>query len=192
MKMIKLMYISPLLITFLFYQKAIAQSPALAPEENQVIFSGGYDTLPQDKGRPVILIASALAVTPVIFRNAFSKVTPAQAGEEPKEKQVRLNKKALMDALSPYGITDDKLNQVSNYYRFASFKGQVWKHNPAKATVVMANGKVTSLKILDGGNGYTSATTVTIVGSNLKIKAVINFDTDFNKNGSITGLDILQ
>ena len=34
--------------------------------------------------------------------------------------------------------------------------------------------------------------TVTIVGSNLKIKAVINFDTDFNKNGSITGLDILQ
>jgi len=57
-----------------------------------VVFSSGYETVPVDHGRPVVLIAAALNVPPEIFRDAFSSVTPAPAGEAPDPGQVRLNK----------------------------------------------------------------------------------------------------
>jgi hypothetical protein len=92
--------------------------------EVTVTISGGYDTDPRDKGRPVILIASALGVPEDVFREAFSHVSPAGAGQEPDPAQVNLNKKALLDALGPYGITNDFLDKVSNYYRYNGSAGE--------------------------------------------------------------------
>ena len=176
-----------LLLCVLFNQRLSAQNTA----PNEVVFSGGYYTEPEDHGRPVILIASALSVPPAVFRTAFSKVTPAHAGEAPDPKQVMLNKKALLDDLSLYGITNDFLDQVSNYYRYSGSKGEVWKRTPAKAIAIIQNNKITGFKILDGGNGYTTAPSVTVVGSNVKVQAVIAFSKDFGKNGRITELKIV-
>ena len=67
-------------------------------------FSGGYDTDARDRGRPVVLIGSALGVTPEVFRNAFSGVTPSRGGP-PSAALARANKKVLMDALSPHGVS---------------------------------------------------------------------------------------
>jgi hypothetical protein len=36
-----------------------------------VTFSGGHETDPQDRGRPVVLVAGALGVKPEVFRKAF-------------------------------------------------------------------------------------------------------------------------
>src|SRR5438552_11396179 len=57
-----------------------------------VVFSGGHETDLRDGGRPVVLIAAALGVTPEVFREAFSHVRPAPAGREPEPGQVRQNK----------------------------------------------------------------------------------------------------
>src|SRR6476620_1732883 len=91
-----------------------------------IVFSGGHETDPRDNGRPVVLIASALGVPPEVFRDAFSHVTPARAGQEPDPSQVNKNKAALLQALGPYGITNARLDEVSNYYRYNASAGEHW------------------------------------------------------------------
>jgi len=151
-----------------------------------VVFSGGYDTVGQDRGRPVILIASALNVPPEVFREVFTHVKPAPAGHPPQEAQVILNKQALMRGLGPYGVTDDRLNEVSNYYRYNRSKGEMWRNTPATAYATVSNGVVTSITITNPGNGYTTAPQVSLPEMpSVNLTASLAFSTDFAKNGSI-------
>ena len=48
-----------------------------ADDHLTLVFSGGTDTDPRDRGRPVVLVANGLGVTPEVFRDAFSGVHPA-------------------------------------------------------------------------------------------------------------------
>jgi len=151
--------------------------------------AGGYDTDPRDNGRPVILIASALGVPPDVFREAFSHVTPAGAGQEPDPAQVQLNKEALLKVLSPYGMTNDRLDEVSNYYRYNGSTGETWSRTPAKLAVVVTDGKLTNIKIISGGSGYSSTPTITITGvEGATATATVSYTTDFETNGSITAV----
>jgi hypothetical protein len=151
-----------------------------------VTFIGGYDTDPRDHGRPVVLIAAALNVTPDVFRDAFSGVKPAAAGQEPDPTQVRLNKAALMRALTPHGITNERLDAVSNYYRYSGSRGQMWRNTPATAYATIKNGVITAVTITNAGAGYSSPPKVTIVGMpNVTVVAKLAFDADFSRNGSI-------
>lgn len=167
-----------------------------APEANSnlpkytVTISGGYETNPVDKGRPVILIASALGVTEEVFRYAFSFVTPAAGGQEPDPAQVNLNKAALLKVLGDYGITNDMLDTVSNYYRYSGSAGQVWARTPATATAIVTDGVVTGINITNAGAGYTSAPTITISGTNVIAKATLAFTKDFKTNGSISSITL--
>src|SRR5262245_49185695 len=70
-----------------------------------VTFSGGHETDPRDHGRPVVLVAAALGVTPDVFRKAFSGVTPAR-GSGPTDAEARRNKEALMKVLKRYKVTN--------------------------------------------------------------------------------------
>src|SRR5437868_3934220 len=79
------------------------RTQAAAPQKIQLAISGGHETDPRDHSRPVTLIANALGVTPEVFREAFTHVTPAPAGTEPAPDQIRRNKTALLSALSKYG-----------------------------------------------------------------------------------------
>src|SRR6059058_3191920 len=88
-------------------QPHAATKPAPGDRQVPVTFTGGFDTDPRDHGRPVILVASALGVTADVFRDALSHVTPAADGRAPEPEQVRKNKRALLDALSKYGVTND-------------------------------------------------------------------------------------
>ncbi len=89
-----------------------------------VEISGGHETDRRDRGRPVILVASALGVPAKVFREAFSHVHPAPAGTRPDPEQVRANKDALLSALSKYDVTNDRLDTVSNYYRYVRRRGR--------------------------------------------------------------------
>jgi hypothetical protein len=156
-----------------------------------VTLTGGFDTDPRDHGRPVILVASALNVTPEVFREAFSHVTPASGGREPEEAQVKLNKQALMQRLSPLGVTDDRLNEVSNMYRYSASRGQMWRHTPAVVYATVKNGVVTGFTIADAGAGYSSPPKISIAGmENVNATAALSFATDFAKNGSIKEISI--
>ncbi len=180
----------PVILSSLFLM--IAPFCEIVSAQTNVLFSGGYETNPADHGRPVILIASALGVPDTVFRDSFSRVRPARAGEEPDPEQVKRNKEALLTTLAPYGVTNDTLDKVSNYYRYAESKGEVWKRRPAKAIAMVVNNKITGFKIIDGGAGYTTVPTVSVHGLDIKIKATISFGKDLNTNGSVTELTVVK
>jgi hypothetical protein len=158
--------------------------------EVQLVISGGHETDPSDNGRPVVLIASMLGVTPEVFREAFSHVTPASAGTEPNPIQVKLNKDALLDVLGPYGVTNDDLDEVSNYYRYNHSAGETWPQTRATAEVIMTDGVITGIEITDHGSGYSSVPVITILNSDLTATATLAFTTDFSTNGSIRSITL--
>lgn len=157
-----------------------------------VKFTGGYDTDPRDKGRPVVLVAGALGVKPEVFRDAFSRVHPAGPGSGgPTEAEARKNKEALMSVLGKYGITNDRLDTVSNRYRYMKSKGEMWKSRPATANALVKDGAVVGYEIVNAGYGYSSAPTITVPSvSNAKAKVELAFDKDFEKNGSISAITV--
>jgi hypothetical protein len=162
-----------------------ASKPADRDKRIPMAFSGGFDTDPRDHGRPVALIAAALKVPEEVFRKAFSNVRPAPAGHEPDPQQVRKNKEVLLRALSPYGVTNERLDEVSNYYRYRPGR-ELWRHAPAVAYATVRDGMVTGVVVTDPGSGYSSPPIVSIPSmSDVKLKATIVFGTDFAKNGSI-------
>jgi hypothetical protein len=157
-----------------------------------VIFSGGYETDPRDHGRPVALIAAALGVKSEVFREAFSRVRPARGGP-PSAERVRANKQVLMEALGKYGITNERLDEVSNYYRYRPEAGETWPHRPARAKAIITDGQVTGIEIADPGHGYMTAPKVSIAGyRDVQVKAEIEFSSDFATNGRVTQLNIVD
>lgn len=157
-----------------------------------LIFRGGYETDRQDNGRPVALIAAALGVSPEIFREAFSRVNPVRGGE-PSEARVRANKEVLLQALSQYGISNHRLDAVSNYYRYRPGGGSLWRHTPAVAQAIIQDGKVTGFTLTEAGSGYLKAPSVTVVGyEDVTVKAEIGFSEEMARNGRITKLTVVE
>ncbi len=158
-----------------------------APDRVEVVFSGGHDTDPRDHGRPDVLIAAALGVTTEVFREAFSHVTPAAGGREPEPEQVRRNKAALLAKLGPFGVTNERLDTVSDYYRYNRGRGEgLWRALPATAYATVRDGRVVGITVTSPGSGYTSEPRVVVAGIG-EVKAVVRlaFGIDLAKNGSI-------
>ena len=156
-----------------------------------VLFDGGYETERVDRGRPVSLIAAALGVKSEVFRDAFSGATPARGGD-PSAAQARANKKVLMDALGKHGISNERLDEVSNYYRYNGAAGEVWRRTPATAKAIIKNGNVTGFTITDPGAGYTTVPTITVAGyENVRARATIEFTEDFKTNGRLRTLTVM-
>jgi hypothetical protein len=155
-----------------------------------VTFSGGHETDPRDKGRPVVLIAAALGVKPEVFRDAFSGVKPAEDGK-PTSQEVERNKQVLLTALKPFGITNERLDKVSDYYRYRPGKGNLWKTTPAKAYAVVEGGKVKGVVITDQGSGYSSPPTATVQGmETVKLKVTIRFSKELRDNGAVSSVEV--
>ncbi|MDG0808366.1 hypothetical protein [Cohnella rhizosphaerae] len=171
-------------------------APAAAPVDANgysVTISGGYETDPADHGRPVALIAAALGVPAETFRQAFSGVKPAGADSGgPTTEEARANKAALMKVLAPYGITNDRLDEVSDGYRYNGSKGETWKRTPAAAIAIVENGVLKGVKITNAGAGYTSAPTVVVTGPGGKVtaKTEIVFSKDLGMNGSLKAITL--
>jgi hypothetical protein len=166
----------------------LAESPTQVP----LIFSGGHETDPRDHGRPVVLVAGALKVTPEVFREAFSHVHPAGPGSGgPTDAEARANKHALMDALAKYGVTDERLNEVSNRYRYRKWAGELWPTHEAAGYATVSNGVVTGFVVTDGGFGYSSLPTVSVKDMpGVQPTATLGFDPDFSKNGAVQSVAI--
>ena len=156
------------------------------------MISGGHETDPRDNGRPVALIAAALGVEEQVFRDAFSGVTPSMSGP-PTASHAQANKKVLMDALGKHGITNDRLDEVSNYYRYEPQSGGLWKNRPAVISASLKDGKVIGLKIEDAGAGYLAPPKVKVVGNDdLHVNVEIEFTKDMRTNGQILSAKLAQ
>ncbi len=157
-----------------------------------VSFSGGHEIGKNDYGRPVVLIAAALEVKPDVFREAFSGVTPAR-GRGPSAEEARKNKAALMKVLSPHGVTNERLDEVSDYYRYQPQRGQLWPTTAAKAHAIVERGKVKRIVVTDPGSGYCSPPDVKLDGfPNLDLKATLAFTKDLKRNGIIVAVEVVD
>lgn len=164
-------------------------APPLAANQQALVFTGGNETDPRDRGRPVVLIAGALGVTSDVFRDAFSRVRPAGPGEQPGDEQVRANKAALMAALGKFGISNDRLDEVSNYYRYVQSRGESWPITPAQGYAEITDGKVTGFVITRAGSGYSSPPTVTVDGMpDVAARVKLAYGPEFSANGSVVSV----
>lgn len=151
---------------------------------------GGFDIRAGDYGRPVPLYAGMLGVTPDNFRRAFSGVHPDTA-HDPSTAEQQVNKVALMSVLSQYRVTNDQLDRVANYYRFDSTAGQTWPHRAARVEATIVDGKVTKIRILDAGVGYTYPPQLVIPGfTSVRAAATIVFTNSFDTNGHIGAITL--
>ncbi len=159
-----------------------------------VVFSGGHETLEEDHGRPVILIAAALGVPPQVFREAFSRVHPAAPGSGgPTGDEARANKAALLGALAKYGVTNERLDEVSDYYRYRPGDGNLWRHQAASGYALVKRGVIIGYEITDGGAGYTTAPTATVLElKNATGQVALSFGKNLATNGAISTLAISQ
>jgi hypothetical protein len=164
----------------------------MAANETRVAvrFHGGHETDPRDHGRPVVLVAAGLGVKPEVFREAFKGVTPARGGP-PTPEQARRNKSALLDVLAPYGVTNERLDEVSDYYRYRPGKGRLWRTRAAKAYAVAEGRKIKRIVVTDPGAGYSSPPQATIEGmESARLTVKLRFCTDLAKNGSVSSIEI--
>ncbi|MEA3212580.1 MAG: hypothetical protein QOE70_5637 [Chthoniobacter sp.] len=175
-----------LLLTAGLAQAQVAKDVTRVP----VVFSGGHETEGVDRGRPVILIAAALGVKPEVFREAFSHVHPAGPGSGgPTDAEARQNKKALMDALGKYGITNDRLDTVSNYYRYPPGRGGLWTHKEATADALIKGSAIVGYEVTNGGSGYSSAPTVSVPGHpEATAQVELTFGKNLETNGAVAAL----
>ena len=166
------------------------QSAESAATRVPLVFSEGHETDPRDHGRPVSLVAGALGVSDDVFREAFSHVRPAKPGSGgPTREQARENKAALMKALGKYGVGNDRLDEVSNYYRYVRSRGEMWPTKEAAGYAEVVGGKVTGFVITRGGSGYSSPPVVTVKDMpEVKAEAKLAFGKDFESNGSVSAV----
>ena len=153
-----------------------------------VVFSGGHETDPRDHGRPVVLIAGALGVPPEVFRDAFSRVHPANPEKGPVPAEAQANKAALLATLQKYGVTNERLDQVSDYYRYVASRNKLWPTQPAIAYALMEKGKIVGYEIVNGGSGYSSTPVVSVPGFSINAQAELAYGKSFEKNGSVRSI----
>jgi hypothetical protein len=155
-----------------------------------VTITGGHDIGRDDLGRSCTLIAAALGVKTEVFREAFGGVIPSR-GRSPSEDETKRNKEALMRVLAPHGVTNERLDEVSNYYRYRPQNGELWRHKDAKAHAVVEDGRVKRIEVTDSGAGYSTPPKVTIKGMDgVELVVTLLFDKDLKKNGSIKSIEV--
>ena len=168
-------------------QRASVQA---AEKEVPVTFSGGHEIGRNDFGRPVVLIAAALNVKPEVFREAFSGVTPAK-GRGPSGDEARRNKAALMKVLSPHGVTNERLDEVSNYYRYQPQENRLWPTTAAKAHAIVEDGRIKRIVVTNPGSGYCSPPQVKVEGiEGTEFKVKLEVGKDLKKNGGIGAVEV--
>ncbi|BBO32446.1 hypothetical protein [Lacipirellula parvula] len=163
-----------------------------AAEETRVPvkFAGGHDISKKDFGRPIPLIAAALGVKPEVFRKAFSGVTPAR-GRGPSGAEARKNKEALLSVLGPHGVTNERLDEVSDYYRFRPQEDELWPVKAAKAEAIVEDGQIKRIVVTEPGHGYSTPPRASVKGfSDAKLHVELAFSKTLKKNGAVKAIEI--
>jgi len=155
-----------------------------------VTFSGGHDLGKNDYGRPINLMAAGLGVKPDEFRQAFSGVRPAH-GRGPTSEEARRNKEALMKVLGPLKVTNERMDEVANYYRFRPQNGELWPTKDAEAYAIVVDGVVKKIVVTNPGSGYNTPPKAVVKGyEKIHFAAKVKYDKDLKKNGGVEAVEI--
>jgi hypothetical protein len=91
----------------------------------------------------------------------------------------------------PHGVTNDRLDKVSNYYRYRSERDELWKVVPAEAYAVVEKGRITKIVVTEPGSGYSSPPRAVVEGfEETRLDVSIQFHKDLQKNGSIESVEL--
>jgi len=168
-----------------------AKARALAAGD-VVAIHDGHQIDPRDGGRPVVLIASALGVSEDVFRDTFSGVQPARGLSGPSNERVQENKRVLLDALGKHGVTNERLDEVSDYYRYRPGGIDLWRHRNAVVAVKIDAGQVVGFDVIDAGAGYTSVPKIFVPGHpNVTTDVKLAFGKDLATNGRIASVTVI-
>lgn len=179
------------LVVIVLAMMAYPPSARAGAREVPLTFSGGHALGEGDFGRPINLMAAGLGVKPEQFREAFSGVTPAK-GRPPTRDEERRNKAALMKVLKPLGVTNERMDQVANYYRFRPQEGELWPTTPAKGYAVVEDGRVKKVVVTEAGSGYNTPPEVTVAGVEaVRLRARLSFGKELKKNGGVAGVEVV-
>lgn len=181
------------LVALISVTAARSETPTTKPTTVPVTITGGHDTDGRDRGRPVSLIAAALGVEDAVFRDAFSGVHPANGNGGPTPDEARANKRVLLDKLSKYGVTNERLDEVSNYYRYRRENGETWRQSPAEAYATLVNGHVSGIVIVSAGAGYSSTPKLAIASQPTAVLVPkMAYGKDLATNGSIASVTVAE
>ena len=90
-----------------------------------------------------------------------------------------------MEALGSYGVTNERLDMVSDYYRYVRGRGALWPTKPAAGYALVETGKITRFVVTRGGSGYSSPPTTTVPNfDGIAVKVELSFSKQLKKNGS--------
>jgi hypothetical protein len=155
-----------------------------------VNFTGGHDIGANDFGRPVVLMAAALGVKPDQFREAFSGVRPAR-GRGPTRDEERRNKAALLRVLEPLGVTNERMDEVADHYRFRPQDGELWPTTDAEAHAVVEGDKIVKIVVTEPGSGYSSTPRATVAGfGDVRLRVTLGFGREFEENGRVATVTV--
>ena len=89
-------------------------------------------------------------------------------------------------------MTNERLDEVSDYYRFRPERGELWPNTPAKAHAVIENGQVARIVVTQAGSGYSSPPSIQVKGfPDVQLRAKLGFSKDLKKNGLIAAVEIV-
>ncbi len=98
-----------------------------------------------------------------------------------------------MKVLGPYKVTNERLDDVSDYYRYRPQKGELWPTTPAKAYAVVDDGKIKKIVVTQPGSGYSSPPTAVVKGfEKIRLAAKVKYETDLKKNGGVESVEVVS
>ena len=96
-----------------------------------------------------------------------------------------------MEALGSYGVTNERLDMVSDYYRYVRGRGALWPTKPAAGYALVEKGKITRFVVTRGGSGYSSPPTITVPNfDGIAVKVELSFSKQLKKNGSVSAITL--
>ena len=98
-----------------------------------------------------------------------------------------------MNALGKFGIDNDRLDAVSNFYRYPPGSRNLWKNQPATASALVKEGSIIGYEITNGGYGYTKSPIVTVPGmASATAKVEIAYGKDMATNGTVSVITMVN
>jgi hypothetical protein len=102
---------------------------------------------------------------------------------------VRRKKAVPLGALARYGVTNDELDRVSNYYLYRPGRGERWPVEAADGYALIKDGAGLSVVVTWPGSGCNAPPTVSVPGHpEVSLEAGLHFDRDLKKNGSVVSV----
>ena len=97
-----------------------------------------------------------------------------------------------MKALKPHRVTIERLDEVSDYYRYKPQTGKLWKATPAEAYAIVEGGVIKKVVLTAAGSGYNSTPVATVEGvAKTELEVTLKFGKELETNGSIGSVEVI-